>query len=446
MARAPRRLRVFLNNRLVGSLAREPSGAIDFRYDPEWLDWPSNLPVSLSLPLREERYVGTPVSNLFDNLLPDNGVLRRHIAERVGAEGVDAYSLLAALGRDCVGALQFLPDGADPPRAGGIEGHPVDDEEIARILGNLARNPLGLGQDDDFRLSIAGAQEKTALLRWQDQWLRPTGATPTTHIFKPQIGQLPNGLDLSNSVENEYLCLTLTAAFGLPTAKVEMAIFGARRVLIVERFDRLWTRDRRLIRVPQEDCCQALSVPWTQKYESEGGPGIPAILKLLQGSDSPAEDQRNFLKANIVFWLLGATDGHAKNFSLFLSPGGGYRLTPLYDVISAEPSKAAHKIRDNQMKLAMAVGDSRHYVIKRVAPRHFIESAIKGGMGRKAAIQVVDELSAEAPAALQRVIANLPAGFPANLAETVASAVQSRLASLPGSHAGAGMISVRRPR
>jgi serine/threonine-protein kinase HipA len=139
-----------------------------------------------------------------------------------------------------------------------------------------------------------------------------------------------------------------------------------------------------------------------------------------------------------VFWLLGATDGHAKNFSLFLSPGGGYRLTPLYDVISAEPSKAAHKIRDNQMKLAMAVGDSRHYVIKRVAPRHFIESAIKGGMGRKAAIQVVDELSAEAPAALQRVIANL--------AETVASAVQSRLASLPGSHAGAGMISVRRPR
>jgi serine/threonine-protein kinase HipA len=436
MARASRRLSVFLNNRLVGSLAREPSGAIDFRYDPEWLNRPSNLPVSLSLPLREERYIGAPVSNLFDNLLPDNGVLRRQIAERVGAEGVDAYSLLAALGRDCVGALQFLPEDAEPQITGGIGGHLVDDEEIARILGNLARNPLGLRQDDDFRLSIAGAQEKTAFLRWQDQWLRPTGATPTTHIFKPQIGQLPNGLDLSNSVENEYLCLTLTAAFGLPTAKVDIATFGEKRVLIVERFDRLWTRDRRLIRVPQEDCCQALSVPWTQKYESEGGPGIPAILKLLQGSDTPAEDQRNFLKANIVFWLLGATDGHAKNFSLFLSPGGGYRLTPLYDVISAEPSKAAHKIRDNQMKLAMAVGDSRHYVIKRVAPRHFIESAVKGGMGRKAAIKVVDELCGEAPAALHRVMANLPAGFPANLAETVASAVQSRLASLPSIHAG----------
>jgi serine/threonine-protein kinase HipA len=436
MPRTPRHLNVFLNNRLVGSLARAPSGAIDFRYDPAWLSWQDNLPISLSLPLREERYIGAPVSNLFDNLLPDNTVLRRQLAERVGAAGIDAYSLLAALGRDCVGALQFLPEGADPPTAGEITGHPVGEEEIARILGNLARNPLGLAPEDDFRLSIAGAQEKTAFLRWRNQWLRPTGATPTTHIFKPQIGQLPNGLDLSNSVENEYLSLSLTSAFGVPTAGVDMATFGEKRVLIVERFDRLWTRDRRLIRVPQEDCCQALSVPWTRKYESEGGPGIAAILKLLQGSDTPAEDQRQFLKANIVFWLLGATDGHAKNFSIFLSPGGGYRLAPLYDVISAEPSAASRQIRDNQMKLAMAAGDSRHYIIKRVAPRHFIETAVQGGMGREAAIEVTDELYSNAPSALQSVIANLPASFPPNLAETVANAVRSRLKSLPCVHAG----------
>jgi serine/threonine-protein kinase HipA len=157
---------------------------------------------------------------------------------------------------------------------------------------------------------------------------------------------------------------------------------------------------------------------------------------LLQGSDTPAEDQRQFLKANIVFWLLGATDGHAKNVSLFLSPGGGYRLAPLYDVISAEPSAASRQIRDNQMKLAMAAGDSRHYIIKRVAPRHFIETAVQGGMGREAAIEVTDELYSNAPSALQSVIANLPASFPPNLAETVANAVRSRLKSLPGVHAG----------
>ena len=241
-----RRLNVFLNSRFVGLLTRETSGAIEFRYDRDWLSWPNTLPLSLSLPLREERYIGASVSNVFDNLLPDNAALRRQIAERVGAEGVDAYSMLEALGRDCVGALQFLPEGTEPTTAGKIEGHPVSEGEIAQILGNLARNPLGLGGDDDFRLSIAGAQEKTAFLKWEGQWLRPTGATPTTHIFKPQIGHLPNGLDLSNSVENEYLCLTLTAAFGLPTAKVEMATFDDKRVLIVERFDRLVTHDRRL--------------------------------------------------------------------------------------------------------------------------------------------------------------------------------------------------------
>jgi serine/threonine-protein kinase HipA len=434
MPRASRRLNVFLNSRFVGSLTRESNGAIDFRYDPEWLGWPHTLPISLSLPLREERYIGARVSNVFDNLLPDNDGLRRQVAERVGAGGADAYSLLEALGRDCVGALQFLPDAAEPPAAGGVDGHPVDDEEIARILGDLARNPLGLSRADDFRISIAGAQEKTAFLHWEGQWLRPSGSTPTTHIFKPQIGRLLNGLDLSNSVENEYLCLTLARAFGLPTADVKIARFGDKRVLIAERFDRLVTADRRLIRVPQEDCCQALSIPWTRKYESEGGPGIPDILRLLKGSDVAASDQRLFLKATIVFWLLGATDGHAKNFSIFLSPGGGFRLTPLYDVVSAEPSVAARQLRQNQMKLAMAVGDNRHYLANNVAPRHFVESAVKGGMGRKSAIGVVEELHATAPAALDQTLARLPGGFPGRLVEVLAAAVRRRIKSLSSVH------------
>jgi serine/threonine-protein kinase HipA len=434
MARAARRLNVFLNSRLVGRFNREASGAIDFAYDPTWLGWEHTLPISLSLPLREERYIGERVSAVFDNLLPDNEGLRRQVAERVGAEGVDAYSLLYALGRDCVGALQFLPEGIEPPPAGAIDGHPVSDAEIAKILANLARNPLGLERDDDFRISIAGAQEKTALLHWNGQWLRPTGSTPTTHILKPQIGRLPNGIDLSNSVENEFLCLTLTRELGIPTAKVAMTDFGDKRVLIVERFDRLTTADGRLLRVPQEDCCQALSVPWTQKYENEGGPGIPAILKLLAGSDTPASDQYLFLKANIVFWLIGATDGHAKNFSIFLSPGGGYRLTPLYDVVSAEPSFADHQIRRNRMKLAMAVGDNRHYVVATVVPRHFIESASKGGMGRRAALDVVDGLRADGLKDLDRTLAGLPADFPAPIGDAVANAFKTRLALLDRIH------------
>jgi serine/threonine-protein kinase HipA len=425
--RKSERLNVFLNSRLVGSLTREASGAVDFRYDPTWLAWDHTMPASLSLPLREDRYIGAPVLAVFDNLLPDNASIRRAVAARVGAGGTDAYSLLAALGRECVGALQFLADGHEPGPAGVIEGHPVSDKEIAELLANLARSPLGLERDDDFRISIAGAQEKTALLRYKGRWQKPVGTTPTTHIFKPQIGRLPNGIDLSNSVENEYLCLTLASALGIPAAKVEMATFGDRRVLIVERFDRLMTADKRLLRVPQEDCCQALSVPWTNKYENEGGPNVQQIFGLLAGSDDAAQDRRQFLKSLIVFWLLGATDGHAKNFSVFLSPGGGFRLTPLYDVVSAQPSVNAHQIRQNQMKLALAVGDKRHYAVATISGRHFLQSAKKAGVAKTAAHDVIDDLIANGGAALDRVIDKLPADFPVEIADAIAQGFRERL-------------------
>jgi serine/threonine-protein kinase HipA len=149
--------------------------------------------VSLSLPLREERYIGAPVTNVFDNLLPDSDTIRRRVAQRVGADGIDAFSLLATLGHDCVGALQFLPEGADPGPAGAIEGVPLSDDELAELVANLAEAPLGVGADEDFRISIAGAQEKTALLRLDGRWHKPVGTTATTHMLKPQIGRLPNG-------------------------------------------------------------------------------------------------------------------------------------------------------------------------------------------------------------------------------------------------------------
>jgi len=424
------RLNVFLNSRHVGQLNRESSGAIDFRYEPTWLGWEHTLPVSLSLPLREERYIGAPVANVFDNLLPDNDGIRKHVAARVNATGIDAFSLLAALGRDCVGALQFLPDGVTPDPAGTIAGRPISDDEIAAMLGNLARNPLGLDDDADFRISIAGAQEKTALLWSEGRWFKPTGTTPTTHIFKPPIGQLANGIDLSNSVENEFLCLKLTEAFGLPTASAEMATFGDTRTLIVKRFDRLLTDNQRLLRVPQEDCCQALSVPRTIKYEKDRGPGIQQILQLLAASDEPSLDQRRFFKAQIVFWLLGATDGHAKNFSVFLSPGGGFNLTPLYDVLSAEPSLASHQLRQNQMKMAMAVGTQRHYVIKEITARHFIQTAEKARLGSQVALDVIDEVIASSPKAVSMVESQLPNDYPAPLAEAVFAGIARRVTML----------------
>jgi serine/threonine-protein kinase HipA len=420
-------LGVFLNGRRVGRLRKEASGSIDFQYDGSWLKWEHTFPISLSLPLREDRYVGTSVIAVFDNLLPDSNPIRRRLAERVRAEGDDAYSLLTAIGRDCVGALQFLPGDEEPEAIGKPQGEIVSDERVAAILADLVRTPLGVSAEEEFRISIAGAQEKTALLYWKGHWCIPHGSTPTTHILKPQIGPLKSGIDLSKSVENEHFCMELARELGLPTAMTTMVDFKDQRVLVVERFDRQWTRDKRLLRLPQEDCCQALSVPPTRKYQTDGGPGIEQLLELLKASDSPAEDQRLFVRAQLVFWLLGATDGHAKNFSLFIHPGGGFRLTPLYDVMSAQPTLDAHQIPRKKMRLAMSVGDNRHYLIDTIMPRHFVESAENAGVPGNVVREQLEELADLAPRAIERVTKSLPSGFPRDISSSIARGVEQRL-------------------
>jgi serine/threonine-protein kinase HipA len=421
-------LAVFVNGRRVGRLRKETSGSIDFQYDGSWLEWEHTFPISLSLPLREDRYVGTAVIAVFDNLLPDSNPIRRRLAERVRAEGDDAYSLLSAIGRDCVGALQFLPGDEEPEAIGKPQGEIVSDERVAAILADLVSTPLGVSAEDaEFRISIAGAQEKTALLHWKDHWCIPHGSTPTTHILKPQIGLLKSGIDLSKSVENEHFCMELARGLGLPTAKTSMVDFEHQRVLVVERFDRMWTRDNRLLRLPQEDCCQALSIPPMRKYQTDGGPGIEQVLELLKASDSPAEDQRLFMRAQLVFWLLGATDGHAKNFSLFIHPGGGFRLTPLYDVMSAQPTLDAHQIPRKKMRLAMSAGNNRHYLIDTVMPRHFVESAEHVGVPGSVVREQLEELADLAPRAIESVTKGLPSEFPREISSSIVRGVEQRL-------------------
>lgn len=450
MPRRPRHppLRVLLNNRLVGHLRKGASGAIEFQYDKDWLAWEHALPVSLSLPLREDAYRGAEVGAVFDNLLPDSDTLRRRVAEKVGAEGSDAYSLLAAIGRDCVGALQFL--GADDDDhhhhhhghdesghhghnqgdVGAADGEELDDRAIEKLLNGLAQAPLGLDRDEEFRISVAGIQEKTALLRLDGRWLKPHGTTPTTHIFKTSIGQLPNGIDLSHSVANEYYCLKLAAAFGLPVNDAEIQTFGDTRALVIERFDRRWTRDGRLIRLPQEDFCQALSVPPTRKYQSDGGPNLVQLLELLKGSDTPAEDQRTVFKAQILFWLIGATDGHAKNFSIYLSPGGGYRLTPLYDVLTAQPSLNAGQIERRQFRLAMSVGTNRHYRVDEILGRHFVQTGEAAGLPKPLISEALEAMADIADKAFARVEQELPGDFPDRIHESVRAGMAERLKRL----------------
>lgn len=421
-------LRVLLNHRLVGRLLKEPGGALSFRYDESWLSWNNTFPISMWLPLREDGFKGDRVVAVFENLLPDSEELRRRVAEKVGAKGVDAYSLLFKIGRDCVGALRFLPDDDDAvDDTSGIKGEPIDEEGIEKLLKTLAGAPLGLGEDKEFRISVAGAQEKTALLFHKGKWRKPHGATPTTHILKTQIGTLQNGIELSNSVENEYYCLKLLSAFGLPTAAAEIRAFGKTTALVIERFDRKWTDEGRLLRLPQEDFCQALSVPPGLKYQSLGGPGIIEGLKLLKGSDTPTEDQKSFLKAQVLFWLIGATDGHAKNFSIYLGRGGRFRLTPVYDVLTAQPSLVTRQIERKQMKLAMFVGDSRHYRLDEIKGRHFIQTTERAGLPGSLAREVLEEVAKAADAAMTSVEAQLPRDFPEYIHKAVKAGLADRI-------------------
>jgi serine/threonine-protein kinase HipA len=197
--------------------------------------------------------------------------------------------------------------------------------------------------------------------------------------------------------------------------------------LIVERFDRRWTTDKRLLRLPQEDCCQALSIPPTRKYQSEGGPGMKDILELLKGSDTPTDDLATFMRANIVFWLLGATDGHAKNFSLFLSPGGRFRLTPLYDVISAQPSLDTNQIQRKKFKIAMSVGKNRHTALNEILPRHFIQTAELSGVATTMVHSIFNDLAEKVEPAFASVLEELPQGFPEDLTNSIRAAAIHRV-------------------
>lgn len=427
-------LNVLINGRLVGRLEKASNGAISFQYAASWLEWEHRFAVSLSLPLLPAAYRGGEVAAVFDNLLPDRDAVRRRVAERMSAQGTDSYSLLAAIGRDCVGAMQFLPEGEEVGEPY-VRGEAVSDQDVEAMLADLVQAPLGVDREQEFRISVAGAQEKTALLRVGAQWLRPVGTTPTTHILKPQLGQIPSSegmIDMSDSVDNEHYCLKLMEAFGLAVAQTGIVSFGARRVLVVERFDRTWRNAQHIIRLPQEDGCQALGFPPTLKYQSDHGPNMRDILGLLKGADDAQADQLDFFKSQIFFWLIGATDGHAKNFSIFLKPGGRYSLTPFYDVVSAQPAFDKGQIAPNKFRLAMSAGKNRHYRMAEVMGRHFVQTGRAAGLGPTAMRHAITELLDRAAQAPDQAIGKMPDDFAHGICESIVSAMTKRLPHLAG--------------
>ena len=420
-----RRLNVWMNGVLVGEWSVGRTGLHVFQYRPAWCEHAKSRPLSLSLPFTADgRIEGAAVKNCFDNLLPDNEAIRKRLATRFRTRNTDAFSLLQAIGRDCVGAVQLLPLDAAPPDIRRLDHEPLSTGQIEALLAGLGTDTGSgaQGEDDDFRISIAGAQEKTALLNVHGQWCRPLHATPTTHILKPPIGLTPGrNLDLTQSPENEWLCGRILRALGLPVAVCRVEHFGARRALVVNRFDRQWQADPSwVLRIPQEDFCQVLGRASADKYEANGGPGMDDCLRVLKGGTRYDEDGRVFLLAQLAFWLLAAIDGHAKNFSVFLLPGGRYHLTPLYDVLSAWPilDTGPNSLAYKKVKMAMAVrGIAPHYRLAEILPRHWQAVAVRSGV--PGLWENMRALVARVPQALAAVAGELPADFPQALADQI---------------------------
>ena len=427
-------LTVYMNGYRVGTFTKATNGAHQFQYDESWVKLPGSRPISLSMPLRQQRYQGDEAYNFFDNLLPDNPEVRNRVVARYQADSTQPFDLLSCIGQDSVGALQLVAQGRPVPDVKRIECKPLSDAELEQIMTSYQQGiPLGMvREEDDFRISIAGAQEKTALLYLDNRWCLPHAATPTTHIIKLPIGKIEShsySIDLSQSVENEYLCTLIAKALGLPVPHCFIMQVGKVKALAVERFDRRYATDRSwIMRLPQEDYCQVLNVPSARKYESHGGPGIADIMTTLLGSATPEQDRYLFMKSQVLFWLLAATDGHAKNFSVFIEPEGRFRLTPFYDILSMYPAFGGKGLHPRDAKLAMGLTATKgkKYAIEQIFPRHFYQTAKAIGFEQVQMEKIISELTDNLDEVISIVRQQLPDTFPTEIADSILGGLSSK--------------------
>lgn len=420
-------LTVSLNGIVVGELTKDKHGGLHFSYNENWMNRSGARPISLSLPITQQHYSGDVVYNFFDNLLPDNTDIRNKVQSRFKVGSGHSFDLLAAIGNDCVGAIQLSTEQPEPVK--NIQFEKLSETDIEQLLLGYRDNPLGMDiNDTDFRISIAGAQEKTALLKINDAWAKPIGTTPTSHIMKLPIGELPKvGIDLSDSCENEFICLELARAFKFNVANAEVLHFGQQKVLSVERFDRRYSSDSTwIMRLPQEDFCQAMGISSAQKYQSDGGPSIKDCLTLLASSTNQL-DRDTFFKTQIYFWLIAAIDGHGKNFSIFLEPNNHYRMTPLYDIISAFPLISKKGLQKQKIKMAMSLkGKNTHWKLDHMLPRHFLSTAEHAKYPVNKVKNHYEFFIDNVESAIALVESKLPDSFPSYVAETIFAGLRNQ--------------------
>lgn len=377
-------LDVYISGRHVGELHHLQGGKLSFSYDERWMNGRVAIPLSLSMPTIARSYDGKVVEAFLWGLLPDNEQTIGRWAQRFQVSARNPFALLRHVGRDCAGAVQFLPRGTELSHGETFE--PLTDAQIGDRLHDLRRDGAATRRlGDPGQFSLAGAQAKTAFHRdaTTGQWGIPREDTPTTHIFKPPMPHL------HGHTENEHFCLQLAGMLGLDAAHSQVLEFAGEKAIVVTRYDRRLV-DGRTIRIHQEDMCQALSVMPTRKYENQGGPGIATIAtRVLSASNDPTRDRQAFMQANIFNWIIGGTDAHAKNYSMLLGAQGEARLAPFYDLSSILPHLGEGEIQAGTRDLRLAMKIDRVYPIDEVTPRHWERCASSARVGSEFTLQSV---------------------------------------------------------
>jgi serine/threonine-protein kinase HipA len=377
-------LDVYISGRRVGELHHLQGGKLSFSYDDQWMNGRVAIPLSLSMPTITKTYAGKMVEVFLWGLLPENEQTLAKWAQRFQVSARNPFALLKNVGRDCAGAVQFLPQGDEITRGETFEA--LTDEQIGDRLRDLRRDGAATRRlGDAGQFSLAGAQAKTAFYfdNSTGQWGIPLGDTPTTHIFKPPMPHL------HGHTENEHFCLQLAQMLGMDAAHSQVLEFAGEKAIVVKRYDRR-NIDGKTIRIHQEDMCQALSVMPTLKYENQGGPGVVTISnKVLSASNDPVRDRQTFMEANIFNWIIGSTDAHAKNYSMLLGAQSEARLAPLYDISSILPHLGEGEIQAEMRDLKLAMKIDRVYPIDEVMPRHWKRCASSTKVGSEFTMQTV---------------------------------------------------------
>jgi serine/threonine-protein kinase HipA len=407
-----------LNGREIGRVTRDNQGRLAFVYADDWRQAEGAYPLSLSMPVAGAQHGHRAVEAFLWGLLPDNATVLDRWARRFQVSARNPFALMSHVGEDCAGAVQFVR----PERLEAVVGQGpaeidwLDEAGVAERLRALRadhsawRIPRDTGQ-----FSLAGAQPKTALYYENGRWGVPSGRTPTTHILKPPTG------DFDGHAENEHVCLHLASALGLITADTQVMRFEDQVAIVIERYDRERT-DAGLVRVHQEDMCQALAILPIVKYENEGGPGARAIVELIRTfSGRPDEDVRRFVDALAFNWLIGGTDAHAKNYSMLIGAEGRARLAPLYDIASILP----YDFDPQKIRSAMKIGGE--YRMRDIGPRQWRKLAAEVRLDGDELMQRIGEFARTLPDALSDICRAAEAdGLDHPLIERLSVAVNDR--------------------